>query len=70
MSNTLKDVFDGTIQDILFLSLDKLIGLEEGIKSIFSDTAVQRCIVHLMYNILRYIPSKHYKEFAHDTELF
>ena len=68
--NIFEEIRQRGVQDILFLSLDGLTGLEEGIKSIFPDTIVQRCIVHLMRNSLKYIPSKHYKEFTHDAGLF
>jgi len=52
------------VEDILFISMDGVSGLEEGAKSIFKDVAVQRCIVHLIRNSVRYIPSKDYKAFT------
>lgn len=52
------------VEDILFISMDGVSGLEEGAKSIFKDTIVQRCIVHLIRNSLKYIPSKSYKAFT------
>lgn len=39
-------------------------GLEEGAKAIFPTVIVQRCIVHLVRNSLRYVPSKDYKAFT------
>ena len=42
-------------------------GLEEGAKSIFPQVVVQRCIVHLIRNSIKYIPSKDYK--AYTTQL-
>ena len=39
-------------------------GLEEGAKSIFKDVVVQRCIVHLIRNSIKYIPSKDYKAYT------
>ena len=39
-------------------------GLEEGAKSIFKDVVIQRCIVHLIRNFLKYIPSKEYKAYT------
>jgi transposase-like protein len=57
------------VEDILFISMDGLSGLEEGLKSIFPDTVIQRCIVHLIRNSLKYIPSKHYKTFTHEARL-
>ena len=44
--------------------MDGVSGLEEGAKSIFPDVVVQRCIVHLIRNSIKYIPSKEYKAFT------
>ena len=52
------------VEDILFISMDGVAGLEEGAKSIFKDVTIQRCIVHLTRNSLKYIPSKDYKGFT------
>ena len=52
------------VEDILFISMDGVSGLEDGAKSIFPKTVVQRCIVHLIRNSLKYIPSKDYKRFT------
>lgn len=52
------------VEDILFICMDGVSGLEEGAKSIFKDVVVQRCIVHLIRNSIKYIPSKDYKAFT------
>ena len=52
------------VEDILFISMDGVSGLEEGAKSIFKDVVVQRCIVHMIRNSIKYIPSKDYKAFT------
>ncbi len=52
------------VQDVGFISMDGLSGLEEGCGAIFPNAIVQRCIVHLVRNSIKYIPSKHYKEFT------
>ena len=52
------------VEDVLFISMDGVSGLEEGARSIFKDTVVQRCIVHLIRNSIRYIPSKDYKTYT------
>ena len=44
--------------------MDGVSGLEEGARSIFKDVVVQRCIVHLIRNSIKYIPSKDYKAFT------
>ena len=52
------------VEDVLFISMDGVSGLEEGAKSIFKDVIVQRCIVHLIRNSVKYIPSKDYKAYT------
>ena len=52
------------VEDILFISMDGVSGLEEGAKSIFRNTIIQRCIVHLVRNSIKYVPSKDYKAFS------
>lgn len=52
------------VEDVLFISIDGVSGLEEGAKAIFPNVTVQRCIVHMIRNSIKYIPSKHYKEFT------
>lgn len=52
------------VKDIFFISMDGVSGLEEGARSIFKNAVVQRCIVHLIRNSIKYIPSKDYKTFT------
>ena len=52
------------VEDVLFISMDGVSGLEEGAKSIFKDAIIQRCIVHLIRNSIKYVPSKDYKAYT------
>ncbi|PTK23309.1 IS256 family transposase, partial [Mammaliicoccus sciuri] len=52
------------VEDIFFLSMDGVSGLESGVKAIFPKKIVQRCIVHLVRNSIKYVPSKDYKAFT------
>ncbi|WP_100012365.1 IS256 family transposase [Lentibacillus sediminis] len=52
------------VEDIFFISMDGVSGLEEGARSIFPDVINQRCIVHLIRNSVKYVPSKDYKPFT------
>ena len=52
------------VEDVLFICMDGVSGLEEGARSIFKDVVVQRCIVHLVRNSIKYIPTKEYKRFT------
>ena len=56
------------VSKLRFVSIDGLTGLEEGLRSIFPDIIVQRCMVHLVRNSLKYVPSKHYKAFCADLK--
>ena len=57
------------VEDIFFISMDGVSGLEEGAKEIFKGVVVQRCIVHLIRNSLKYVPSKDYKQFTANLKL-
>lgn len=52
------------VEDVFFISMDGVSGLEEGAKAIFPNVVVQRCIVHLIRNSIKYVPSKDYKRFT------
>ncbi len=52
------------MEDTLFISMDGVSGLEEGARAVFPEVTVQRCIVHLIRNSLKYIPNKDYKKFT------
>lgn len=56
------------MEDVFFISMDGVSGLEEGAKSIFPKVVVQRCIVHLIRNSIKYVPSKDYKKFTQDLK--
>ena len=52
------------VEDVLFISMDGISGLEDGAKSIFPEVIVQKCIVHLVRNSIKYVPTKEYKRFT------
>ena len=59
------------VEEIFFISMDGVSGLADGAKSIFPNVIVQRCIVHLIRNSIKYIPSKDYKAFtAHLKKIY
>ena len=57
------------VEDVLFISMDGLKGLEEGAKAIFPEAIIQRCIVHLIRNSVKYVPSKDRKNFCNQLKL-
>ena len=56
------------VKKLGFVSIDGLSGLEDGIRNMFPEAIVQRCMVHLVRNSIKYIPSKHYKAFCADLK--
>lgn len=56
------------VEDVFFMSMDGVSGLEEGARAIFPKITVQRCIVHLIRNSIRYVPSKDYKKFTQELK--
>ena len=59
------------VQEVGFMCMDGLSGLEDGAKAIFPNVVVQRCIVHLIRNSLKYVPTKDYKDFcAHLKKIY
>ena len=56
------------IEDVFFMSMDGVSGLEEGAKAIFPKIIVQRCVVHLIRNSIKYVPSKDYKKFTQELK--
>ena len=56
------------VEDVFFISMDGVSGLEDGAKAIFPGVVVQRCIVHLIRNSIKYVPTKDYKKFTQDLK--
>ena len=64
----LTDLSSRGVKDILIACVDGLAGFPDAIKNIFPKTDVQLCIVHQIRNSLRYVGSRHQKEFAKDLK--
>jgi putative transposase len=56
------------VRDILIACIDNLKGFAEAIEGLFPQTEVQLCVVHQIRNSLRYVGSKHQKEFMRDLK--
>ena len=54
------------VERLGFVCIDGLSGLEEAITSTFPTAIVCRCMVHLVRNSTKYVPTKHRKEFCGD----
>ncbi len=57
-----------SVEDILIACMDGSKGLPEALKSVFPDTEVQLCIIHMIRNSIKYVLSKHVKEFLKDLK--
>jgi transposase-like protein len=57
------------VEDILIACVDGLKGFPEAIATMYPNTVVQKCVVHQIRNSLRYVGSKHTKEFLQDLKL-
>jgi len=57
------------VEDIGFISMDGLPGLEDGAATIYPKAVIQRCIVHMIRNSIKYIPQKKYKAFTAHLKL-
>ena len=64
----LTDLSNRGVKDILIASVDGLKGFPEAINSIYPNTEVQLCVIHQVRNSLKYIASKHKKEFMKDLK--
>ena len=56
------------VKDIFIACVDGLKGFPEAIESVFPNTQVQACIVHMVRNSLRYVSYKNKKELVKDLK--
>lgn len=56
------------VQDILIASVDGLKGFPEAINTVFPETKVQLCIVHMIRYSLKFVSYKHKKELVRDLK--
>jgi len=56
------------VEDILIACVDGLKGFTEAIRAVFPKTDVQKCIIHQIRHSIKYIGSKHQKEFLADLK--
>ena len=56
------------VQDIFIACVDGLKGFPEAIETVFPETQVQLCIVHMVRNSLKYVSWKQRKEVADDLK--
>ena len=65
----LTDLKNSLLRDILIACCDSLKGFPQAIETVYPQTQVQLCIVHLMRNAMKYVPWKDRKAVAADLKL-
>ena len=66
--SVLNDLKSRGVEDILIACVDGLNGFEQAIKSVYPNTKIQRCIVHIIRNCTRYINYKDRKALCADMK--
>lgn len=66
--SVLTDLQNRGMRDTLFACVDGLKGFPEAIRSVFPEATVQLCVIHQIRNSIKYISSKHKKEFMCDLK--
>ncbi|AHG18800.1 transposase [Chania multitudinisentens RB-25] len=59
--NVLTELKNRGLQDILIACIDGLKGFPDAINSVYPQTHIQRCIIHMVRNSLKYVSWKDYK---------
>jgi putative transposase len=67
--NVLTELNNRGVEDILIACVDGLKGFPDAINTVYPETHVQLCIVHMIRNSLRFVSWKHYKEVTADLKL-
>ena len=57
------------VKDILIACIDGLKGFPDAINTVYPDTHIQLCIVHMVRNSMKFVPWKDYKAIAADLKL-
>lgn len=56
------------VKDILIACIDGLKALPDAIKAVFPEVKIQLCIIHMIRNSMKYVPTKYVKEFIVDLK--
>lgn len=64
----LNDLKSRGVEDILIACVDGLNGFEQAINSVYPETKIQRCIVHIIRNCTKWVNYKDRKEFCKDMK--
>jgi transposase-like protein len=67
--NVLTELQNRGVQDVLIACVDGLKGFPDAINTVFPETRIQLCIVHMVRNSLKFVPWKDYKAVTADLKL-
>jgi len=66
--NVLTELQQRGVEDILIVCVDGLKGFPDAINTVYPDTHIQLCIVHMVRNSLKYVSWKDYKAVTADLK--
>ena len=66
--NVLTELQNRGVKDILIACVDGLKGFPDAINTVYPDTQIQLCIVHMVRNSLKFVPWKDYKAITTDLK--
>lgn len=66
--HVLTELHNRGLKDILIACVDGLKGFPDAINTVFPNTQIQLCIVHMVRNSMKYVPWKDYKPVAADLK--
>jgi transposase-like protein len=66
--NVLTELQNRGVKDILIACVDGLKGFPDAISSVYPDTQIQLCIVHMVRNSIKYVVWKDYKAVTQDLK--
>lgn len=66
--NVLTELQNRGVQDVLIACVDGLKGFPDAINTVFPETRIQLCIVHMVRNSLKFVPWKDYKAVTADLK--
>jgi len=66
--NVLTELQNRGVQDMLIACVDGLKGFPDAIQTVYPQTQIQLCIVHMIRNSLRYVPWKDYRAVSVDLK--
>lgn len=66
--NVLTELQNRGVKDILIACVDGLKGFPDAINTVYPETHIQLCIVHMVRNSMKFVPWKDYKAIAADLK--